>query len=331
MPSPPRPRHPILAGDPHPVPASVGSPACGPARPSALRAAHGLMHPVRPPTPPGGQESAAQPASTPRGRGAPPLRAGAGREDFSLPTNSGDGGRGRGGTARGPGKGAFAPRPGHPSPRPASPAPGACGCAGRARTQPPLSAPSGSRRPRTYPAPRSCLAARRARSRAHSRFLLPRWAAGRRVSSLTRHGGRRLLPRSARGGRGAPSGRPAARREGARCARRAPGRAAGWVAPAQAAAPPPRNPALRLFPRDLRARQVQGTPVGPAWRLGLSGVSRCSANRDPGARGPQGPRGRGRGRGGPARMTPVCAGSRTAGTPGVGLWLGARWELREVT
>lgn len=102
-------------------------------------------------------------------------------------------------------------RPRHRSPRPVSPSRGAPAAA-RTRADPAAGPPAlGPGRPRTYPAPRCCLLARRARSRAHSRFLLPRRAAGRR----------RFLPDASR--------RPAAPPAVCRAAResRAAGSAAG--------------------------------------------------------------------------------------------------------
>lgn len=101
----------------------------------------------------------------------------------SPPTNS-EVSRLREGAARGPGKVTFAlgrgSRRGPGSPRPAPshlPEGPDCGPEARGPCRPPTRL--GSRRLRTYPAPWCCLPARRARSRAHSRFLLPGSAAGR--------------------------------------------------------------------------------------------------------------------------------------------------------
>lgn len=285
---PPRPLHPTLAGDPHTVPPQ-GAPQ--PARPPlAARAAPGSF-----------AVSVRRPHREAGRRGTAALTSGERREHFSLrPTlgwRAGGRGEGRGGTARGPGKGAFAP--------------GACDCAGRARTQPPLT-------PRVPPTPHLPGPAVLPRGAAGAepcarRFLLPGGAAGRRASSLTRHGGRRLLPRSARGGRGEPSGRPAARREGARSEPRAPGRAAGWAAPAPAAAPPPRSPALLLFPgTSAESRGRRWIPAGGS-------DSQLILSLELGDR-----RGHGA-RAGPVRMTRVC-GEQDRWTPSSGVGWACGWE-----
>lgn len=97
----------------------------------------------------------------------------------------------------------------------------------------------------------------------------------------------------------------------------------GWPrsGPPRPSAEPSSAPLPRGRPRKPRVpprvRQVPGSPVGPVWRLGLSGVSRCSGGRaaalGSGAAWAVGP--------GPGREgDSPCAGSGTAGPPGLAGW-----------
>lgn len=97
----------------------------------------------------------------------------------------------------------------------------------------------------------------------------------------------------------------------------------GWPGsgPPRPSAEPSSAPLPRGRPRKPRVpprvRQVPGSPVGPVWRLGLSGVCRCSGGRaaalGSGAAWAVGP--------GPGREDDSpCAGSGTAGRPGLAGW-----------
>lgn len=109
------------------------------------------------------------------------------------------------------------------------------------------------------------------------------------------------------------------------------------LSPAAARPPAKARPQRAVCLRLRRVRKVQGTPVDPVWRLGLLGVSCCSADSDccPGAREPRGPTRPAAGWRRPWR--PPRAGpldSRSSKSqPGnglVGLRLGVNWRLREV-
>ncbi|XP_074175232.1 uncharacterized protein LOC109444073 [Rhinolophus sinicus] len=175
--------------------------------------------------------------------------------------------------------------------------------------------------PRTYPAPLCCLPARRARSRAHSLFLLPRRAAGRR-RFLPDASRRPAAPPAVRAGRpgkagwaaGSAPGRRPLRAEGRRAG------AAGCAAPAETRRGnqlrrrslfrgPPRKPG----PPAHFVGKVQGTPVIPSrgpdsWMFPAAQLIVTAAL---GPKSGLGQRSRAR----LLKMTPVCPGSRTAGQP----------------
>lgn len=140
-------------------------------------------------------------------------------------------------------------RPGRRSPRPLSPARGPPTAAGRARPLTPAHPPGVATAPHLPAAP-SCLTTRRARGRAHSRFLLPHRAARRR----------RFLPDESRG----PAA-PPAQRAGR------PGRV-GWAAgsargrrPCQAEGRPAGVPGCAAPAQAHRANQLGllSLPQGP--------------------------------------------------------------------
>ncbi|XP_059757711.1 collagen alpha-1(I) chain-like [Balaenoptera ricei] len=184
-----------------------------------------------------------------------------------------------GGAARGPGKVTFAPGrgnrrgPGTPRSAPSHLPEGPdCGPDARGPCRPPTRL--GSRRLRTYPAPRCCLPARRARSRAHSRFLLPGRAAGR--WRFLPDASRRPAPPAGCAGSPGRAGRPAVlrvRRPLPAAGRLAPGRsrrlsgapAAETRCPRASPGTRARAPAQReVRPPPRRGRKVQRTPRDPA-------------------------------------------------------------------
>lgn len=248
---------------------------------------------------------------------------------------------GRGGSCRGAQRGHLCSeelqqqsRPARRSPRPLSPARGAPTAAGRARPLTPAH-PLGVAAPH-LPAARSCLTARRARRRAHSRFLLPCRAARRR----------RFLPDESRGPAAPPAqraGRPGRAGWAAGSARgRRPCQAEGRPAGAQAHRANqlgllslPRGPRERPGPCRPCARSSGGAPVHRLRRLGRLDVCRRADDRDrhPGAQEPRGPT-----RPGPASEddSGACGeqdrwAARETEPPQewlVGLWLGVNWEVK---
>lgn len=108
------------------------------------------------------------------------------------------------------------------------------------------------RQPHTYPVPRRCLPARRARSRAHSRFLLPGRAAGR--WRFLPDASRRPAPPAGCAGRPGTDVRPLQ-------AERLP--APGWSERLRPAASQPRSPALLALPGGPPQRRRRSARSGP--------------------------------------------------------------------